>query len=115
MRKILLVILPLLLIACSGSQSGSWREKDHSKEAFEVSQDFMMQRLINPESSVFPSMRWNDKVKVERDSQSQRYLVSAYVDSEDAFGGRLRTEYIADIEQVSDGEWILHDLQLNAY
>ncbi|HEX04320.1 MAG TPA: hypothetical protein ENH10_04070 [Bacteroidetes bacterium] len=115
MRRILLVLLPLLIVACSSSESGSWREKDNTKEAFQMSQDFMRERLTDPESATFPSMRWNDKVKVERDSDSQRYQVTAYVDSEDAFGGTLRTEYIADLEQVSKGEWLLYDIQVNEY
>ena len=57
-------------------------------------------------------MGWNDKVKITREGETQRYMVEAYVDSEDAFGGILRTEFAADVEQTAKGEWLLHDLQL---
>ncbi len=113
MRILMLAILPLLLLGCSAGDSGSWFEKDNSKAAYEITKEFVNQRIINVETATYPSMGWNDKVQVEREGQTQRYVITAYVDSEDAFGEKLRTEFTADVEMVSEDEWLLHDMLLN--
>jgi hypothetical protein len=113
MRYLMLVFLPLLLIACSSSDTGPWQDRDASEDAYSISQEFLNQRLINSETAKYPSNGWSDKVQIMRDGESQRYSIIAYVDSEDAFGEVIRTEFTTDVEQTSEGEWLLHDLQTN--
>ncbi len=113
MRKLAVILLPLLLLSCAVGESGPWNERDNSKQAYEESQQFVLDQLIDSESAVFPSMRWNDKVLVNRDGESQRYVVEAYVETTDAFGEKLHLEYVVDLEQVRKGEWVLLDIRID--
>ncbi|MCB2211895.1 hypothetical protein KQI52_07265 [bacterium] len=113
MRKLLVILLPFLLLSCATGESGPWNERDNSKQAYEQSQQFVLDQLIDPDSAVFPSMRWNDKVLISRDGESQRYIVEAYVETTDAFGEKLHLEYVADLEQVRKGDWVLLSLRLD--
>lgn len=110
MRILVFVCLPLLLLACSTAEMGPWDQRDNSKAAYKQVQQYMNERLLNSETAKYPTLGWNDKVQVTREGETQYYRVIGYVDTEDAFGETLRTEFQADVEMVGDDDWVLLEL-----
>lgn len=108
---ILVVLVPALMCGMCLSRSGEdqtpWHEQDASTMAYIQTQDYVRERLPTPSTATFP-----DAYETQYKRDGQTYLIKAYVDHENQFGGTVRTHYVAKIEQVADGEWQLHDIQV---
>jgi hypothetical protein len=73
--------------------------------AFVASHNFVTQRLKSPSTADYPNYRANGViVNFERECH---FKVAGYVDSQNGFGGTVRTRYIIDIEAdpVDGGYW----------
>lgn len=68
-------------------------------EAFIAAQDYVKPRLKSPASAKFASKAESTVVN----HGEGKYLVRSYVDSQNAFGAMIRTEYFCDII-TADGE-----------
>jgi len=90
-----------------------WHTKDESEDAYYTIQGFVKNRLKSPGSAQFPSVRAArvGQVGVVTD---QRYLVAAYVDSQNSFGALLRSNFVGEIQQTSKGHWTLNELHVSA-
>jgi hypothetical protein len=78
--------------------------------ALVMAQQFVEQRLKAPSSAGFP---WGT-----RDSQINNiggcvYVVTSYVDAQNSFGAKIRTNYIAKVKYVGNDEWIPLNIELN--
>ncbi|SFW77338.1 hypothetical protein [Pseudomonas sp. NFACC04-2] len=72
---------------------GAQRECDDATMAYVMSQNFVKQQLKSPGSAEFPYLNGTDVVSVP-DHQCTFY-VSAYVDSQNGFGAKIRAYYRA--------------------
>lgn len=77
-------------------------EKDlpDESEAFVMSQWWVKERLIAPSTADFP---WSAD-RVLRSLPGSTYVVTSYVDAQNAFGATIRTRYIATLKWVG-GDW----------
>lgn len=89
------------------------RELSRDKHmAYEVSKGFVRQKLKAPSTAKFPSpwkFSTEDNVKYNGGGV---YIVSGYVDSENAFGAMVRTRFNAKVKQNSQHSWDLVSLTL---
>ena len=77
----------------SGPGTPSSSNGDYSVYAYAMSKDFVRDRLCSPSTASFP---WS-ATRVDAMGQGH-YKVVAYVDSENAFGGTVRTNYICELK-----------------
>ena len=77
-------------------------------EAFVMSQRFVKRQLRSPATAKFPSILEADV----RDLGDGRFLVSAYVDAENAFGALIRTHYKATLRRIGEERWQAESVEL---
>jgi len=114
----LIVIVGLLfLFSKCGSSGGSssdsasnWQTRDNREEAYYQMTQFVTQRLRSPGSADFPSYFTRGDNHVEKSGTT--YTVNSYVDSQNAFGGSVRTSFSGRIEQIDKLEWKLISLDM---
>ena len=71
--------------------------------AYTAATDFVSQRLLSPTSADFP---WVFETGVAVfDMKECRFRVMGYFDADNAFGAKIRTRYIAEVEHVGEGRW----------
>lgn len=88
------------LAACGGSGGDD-------QGAIAYCHQFVEQQLKSPSSADFPSFPDHQVTKVG----DQEWKVSAWVDADNSFGAKLRTNWTCDISyEESTGTWTLHDL-----
>jgi hypothetical protein len=90
-----------------------WHTKDVSEDAYYTIQGFVQNRLKSPGSARFPPV---DAARVSQVGAipDQRYIVAAYVDSQNSFGALLRSNFVGVIQQTSKGHWTLQELHVTA-
>lgn len=112
------VALVFVLIVALGSGGGSDSADkasappaapppEHSAiEAYSMSQDFCRNNLKAPSTAKFPWVAPH----VE-DLGDGEYRVSSYVDAENSFGAKIRTNYICTVKYVGDDKWRLIEFE----
>ncbi len=85
-----------------------WMKQDESTMAYVMMQGFVKRNLKAPATAKFPSLAWDDQVRVVRVS-GQKYMVYGYVDAQNSFGALIRTNYTGVVEQTAEEEWTLQD------
>lgn len=95
--------------AASDAPPKTWRDKDASTMAFVMIQEHVKRRLRAPSTAEFPYVT-ADGVRVEHLGE-QVYMIQAYVDAENAFGGTVRTYFVGTMEQVERNKWQLRSLE----
>ena len=119
---IVVLVLAILMIAGSiaskvvdkqskaGDNTAAWSERHADSEAIVNMREFVRQNLKCPSTAEFPSaLSGVDSCKYLGD---QTYQISSYVDSQNKFGAMVRTYYTGEVQQVSEHDWKL--LNLNA-
>ncbi len=76
--------------------------------AWVAAQDFVTQRLRAPSPASFPSF----SPEVVRKLGGGRYLVTSYVDSQNLFGGTVRTHFTCTVRFAGGGRYVCEDLRL---
>lgn len=105
-------------VACSGSSGESERHRSTEQAAapsgttnvtgaWAYMQQFVKKRLKSPSTADFPFGGHRDVKPLGDD----RYLVESYVDSQNSFGARVRTNFRGVIKQTQGG-WKLEELVL---
>ena len=87
------------------------REVDFNNDvhgAWAYTQQFV-EKQTDPKPADFPS--WSESFVTPLGNA--RYTVSAYVDTENASGGKIRQHFIAIIVRSSDSEWTLESLNFS--
>lgn len=93
----------------SGSGTGHSSDRGHDAlGAWVMCQDFLEDRLQAPSTAYYPCC-YSDFVTYEG---SRVYQVRSYVDAENAFGAKLRRDFVCRIEYRGNDEWRLRDLQI---
>lgn len=91
---------------CSGSNSPAPAQTPGDAEAVVMCQQFVTDRLKAPGTADFP---WGDRT-VTRSGKT--FTVVSYVDSQNAFGAKLRTHYTCKVTNTVADKWTLEDLTL---
>lgn len=96
----------------TNASTTSWKDEPDKIAAHTMIQGFVEDRLKAPSTAEFPSA-WDYDYDENIDYEgNQTYYIESYVDSENSFGGTVRTEFTARIKQVSEDEWRLLELNL---
>ena len=106
------IVLFILFKICTHKDSTPatpWQEIDASTMAYIMTEDWVKQRLKSPSTAKFL-----DTEKKEHTTRNgQVYKISSYVDSENSFGGMMRTNFTATVEQIDNEKWKLIDLKFS--
>ncbi len=88
-----------------------WNEREDSIGAYIMMEKFVKDRLKSPSTAEFPGVfdGQQDHVTTLPDN---KYQISSYVDSQNAFGATIRTEFNGVIQQTGELEWHLDWLKL---
>lgn len=92
-----------------GGQRTGFNPTSKAVDAWVMCQDFMEDRLQAPSSADYPCC-YSDFVTYEGD---RVYEVRSYVDAENAFGAKLRRDFLCRVEYRGNDRWRLRDLQIN--
>jgi DNA-directed RNA polymerase subunit RPC12/RpoP len=76
--------------------------------AYIMSQDFVKKQLKSPSSAKFP---WYDDSFVS-DLGEGRYIVSAHVDAQNAFGAMLQSRYICTLKYTGNDVWTCENVNI---
>ncbi len=72
-------------------------------------EEFVKDNLKAPATASFP---WYDSSFVQNLGDGA-YKVSAYVDAENSFGAKLRTDFVCVVKYVGNDKWHLEDLSID--
>ncbi len=99
---IIFIIYCMVSIFANNSSKTSSKNSstDYKLEAYIMSQEFIEKELKAPATAEFPSYH-----KISVVQTDNRYKVKAYVDSENSFGAKIRTNYYITLERNSDESW----------
>lgn len=107
-------LLPKIQSQPTASTSGSNAQEDNATyfqdrklEAFAIAKTHVIHELKAPASADFPNA---DSAFVSL-LRAGEYRVSAYVDAQNSFGSKVRTNYVCDLA-YEDKRWILKNLTL---
>lgn len=78
--------------------------------AFTACQEFVRNRLKAPATADFPCCYSDLTERLSGD----RYRVDAHVDSENALGAKIRTDFVCTVQLESGYQWTLVDLQVQS-
>jgi len=94
-----MTMIPLLLLAACGERPPATAgDSDKLFSAFQMSQTFCKKRLKSPATADFPfSTRSDSGLWSRYDSVGKIYQVRGYVDSQNSFGGLIRTWYQCEL------------------
>lgn len=113
----LIIIVGIIAFAFHSCLSGSSsKESDNTSMIITIAQDAVKKQLKTPSSAKFP---WGfDEYKIKEvaseNSELKTYYVQGYVDAENSFGAKIRTEFIVKLELNDDGEkYKILDVKLN--
>ncbi len=111
MLTIAIVAVLLLVVPIGGCGELSPEQELQSQKisAFVMTHGFVSDRLTSPGTAKFPSFT-SRHVSVTY-LEDNRYLVEAYVDSQNAFGGIVRSSYLAEMLYLGDDRWRLNSLE----
>lgn len=75
---------------------------DGKVDAFVMSQTFVTQRLRSPSTASYPYIS-SDGVSVRQNGCD--FVVNAYVDAQNGFGGTVRSRYTVDLSYEGSNRW----------
>ncbi len=105
------LVLIFIIISAQGAkmiadEEKNWKTIDWSSDAYYAAQHFVEESLKSPSSATFPRPS-NSEVKIEKQGQTQQYIVSGYVEASNSFGAIIKTRYMARVERSSYEKWRL--------
>ena len=107
---VFIILLVVMLNTCSGDKDEytKWDEKENTGMALMTARNAVKGYLNYPSSAKFETafqIGVNGGIVISGSLQQQEYIVSSWVDSQNAFGTTIRTKFIVFVKQVSDGRW----------
>lgn len=98
-------MLRLIAVVAALSTLAACEESDPCNEigAFVASQELVERRLKSPSTAEFPRIN-AEGVRVA-ELEECRFMVKAYVDSQNGFGAQIRSVYLAELKYFRDGEY----------
>jgi uncharacterized protein YceK len=108
---IALVLIVSLISNCATQieQTSPKEDTADKQDAFSMSKQFVTEYLKAPSTADFPSYTESFVI----DLGEERYIVSAYVDSENSFGAKLRTPYTCTLSYESNNMWRLDSMDIS--
>ena len=79
--------------------------------AYIMMEKYVEQRLISPKSAEFPGV-FDGKLDHVQYLGNQKYRIVSYVDAQNSFGALIRTNFVGEIQQISETTWRLLALDL---
>jgi len=108
--RIALPILAAFALASCASERLPCEDRD---AAFDAANALILDRLKAPATATFPKIgdkgviaEWEE---VDPEKGKCGFYVSAYVDSENSFGAKIRERYMIHTYNIGVGEWMLAD------
>jgi hypothetical protein len=100
-----------LINFCSSCETGSGSPKaGHDKlAAWAITKQFVEKRLKSPSSA---DWGWQSYNKCVSHLGNGRYQVKAWVDSQNSFGAKVRTHFVAIVSWRSGDSWMLESLNI---
>jgi hypothetical protein len=95
----------ILLSACGGGTDGP-----SEQGAAVMCEEFVKEKLKSPGTAEFSGVT-ETKIKTLSDKKPWKYQVTAWVDSQNDFGGVVRNPYMCVISTKDDHNWTLNNLQ----
>lgn len=92
-----------------GGSSDSGDEKEFA--AFGICKDFVKDRLKSPSTATFRGFFDQDGEVTVSGVGNGPYVVSSTVDSENSFGGKIRSSFVCTVTNTSGDKWRLDDMQ----
>jgi len=110
---LLLVILALASLlffgGCPTHDTNGGKSKPDNISAFVMSKEFVKEQLRAPSTADFP---WYEKSFVT-DLGGGRFRVSAYVDAQNSFGAKLRSNYTCVLGSTDGDTWIVESINID--
>lgn len=111
MRTRHLAATAALLMATLAACGGDSTPLDQS--AAVMCEGFVEKRLKSPGSADFSGVT-DTVITTLSDKKPWKYKVTAYVDSENSFGAKVRNDYVCTISTKDNKNWTLDDLDITA-
>jgi hypothetical protein len=92
------LILGAIIVAITPKAS---QQSTDDVEAYVQAKTFIRQQLKAPATAEFPSRLWNDGEVHVVSIQNGAYRVSAWVEAQNAFGAKLRTNWSCELKKES--------------
>jgi hypothetical protein len=92
-----------------GSSSRPSPSSDDALTAWTMAQSFVERHLKAPSTAKYP-WGYSDRVK---SLGGGRYLVNAYVDSQNSFGAQLRSNFTATLRHAGGDSWVCEYLEID--
>lgn len=92
-------------------KSADWRTTEDKSMAYIMMEKYVEQRLISPKSAEFPGV-FDGKLDHVQYLGNQKYRIVSYVDAQNSFGALIRTNFVGEIQQISETTWRLLALDL---
>lgn len=103
---IIFILYFVLLPMCRDKSDDKKYIEDEGKiKAFYMSQKFVQQQLKAVSTAEFPEYSEGDV-----QSSTDGYRVTSYVDAENSFGAKLRTNYVCKLHKIGE-RWYLDGLR----
>lgn len=106
-----LLVIVIAIAATSDSDTGSTEPSEQM--AAVMCEGFVKKRLKSPGSAEFSGVTDTDITTVS-DKKPWQYKVTAYVDSQNSFGAKIRNNYVCTISTKDNHNWTLDDLDMTA-
>ena len=109
---VVLIVAVFVAINALNSKKDGSRQGDHATMAFIQCKDFVKARLKAPASADFPFLDYSSA-----NTGNETYVVRSYVDAQNAFGAKIRSNWTCQVqyrggEEADRHNWTLVDLQL---
>jgi hypothetical protein len=102
---ILITIITVFVAGCSSGDS----EDDKARTAYYCSQTVVESNLKSPSTADFPLFDDATVTKLSND----RYKIESYVDAENSYGAKIRSDYSVTIVFTGSDEYTYEDLFIN--
>ena len=105
----LLILLIMLTLAVGSSDSNETGPdpNDGKFSAWVMAKNFVKERLKSPSTADFGGVfsDYQDPVSVVTDLGGGKYVVRAWVDSQNGFGATIRTRFICELQDMGNARW----------
>lgn len=99
-----LIVLLGVIIALVPKTETSHENTDDTA-AYVMAKQFIRERLKAPGSAEFPSQVWNEGEVHKSKLENGGYRVSAWVEAQNSFGAKLRTNWVCELKRESGDSW----------
>ncbi|MEL0120915.1 MAG: hypothetical protein VXB01_18420, partial [Opitutae bacterium] len=103
---ILLIMLTLAVGSSDSNETGS-DSNDDKISAWVMAKDFVKERLKSPSTADFGGVfsDYQDPDSVVTVLGGGKYVVRAWVDSQNGFGATIRTRFVCKLEDMGNDRW----------